>query len=87
MTMNRTKTVRGVVTRTEGDPNPHSFWIKGEDGIEYFAHLGDLTHNSGKLLRNENIDTEFLQEGDNVKFIVWDDHIKKAFHIVKLESE
>lgn len=86
MNANRQRIIQGTVVRVDGNPNPHSFWIQDEDGNEYFAHLGDLTINSGKLLRNENIDTEFLQVNDPVTFTIWEDNIPRAFNVSRNQS-
>lgn len=83
--MKNEKWVEGEITKTDGEPNPHSFWIKDKEGIQYFAHLGDLENNSSKLLYNKDAKTEFLKKGDSVKFQVWEDkdNTKKAFHVTK----
>ncbi len=47
---------------------PHSFIILGDDGKEYFAHLGDIKQNEEKLHDNANEPTIYYQEGERVKF-------------------
>lgn len=87
MTSKKERKIQGKVIGIEGNPHPHSFWIKGDDDIEYFAHLGDLFSNSNKLLYNTNIDTEFLKVDDLVEFIIWEDNKPRAFNVKSISPK
>ncbi|KTD63881.1 hypothetical protein [Legionella spiritensis] len=67
--------VTGTVLKANTDKedgNPHSFKIQGDDKKIYFCHLGDIKHNEDKLYGKHDEETLFLEEGDNVKFQVFD---------------
>lgn len=65
--------IRGTVTRTIGTPNSHSFEILGDDGQEYFAHLGDIEHNENILYGLASTPATHLSEGDIIDFEVVDE--------------
>ena len=62
------KAIKGSKENPCPDGNPHGFIITGDDGKEYYAHLGDLKINEDKLYGNLDIPTFFFEEGDNVQF-------------------
>ena len=53
--------MRGTVIKATGNPKPHDFQIKDQDGEIYFAHLGDLQKNEDKLYDRTQI-TEFSSQ-------------------------
>lgn len=76
--------IKGKVTSTTGEPSPHDFIIEGEDGKEYFAHLGDISDNEQLLYSNPQHKTTYLQVGDVVEFDVPQDLNKRAIRIKKV---
>ena len=50
------KNMKGTVIKKDGEPQGHDFKIKGNDGIEYFAHVGDLSSNEELVLYNDERD-------------------------------
>ena len=82
------KTIKGTVMTvitSEGCKNPNSFEIKGDDGKDYFAHLGDIKENESKLYHDS--DTTFLKKGDIVEFKAVDYSGLRAINIIKLSAK
>lgn len=78
------KIIEGTVKTKKGDPNANSFIIEGDDGKEYFAHLGDIKKNEDLLYNSDDRIT--LEEKDRVKFQPFEDSYVRAIHIEKIEK-
>ncbi len=75
--------IKGTVENVHGDPNPNSFVIKGEDGKEYFAHIGDIQANEDLLYNDQQ--TIRLKVGDKVEFksVEFDSNRVRAINVEK----
>ena len=58
---------------TKGDLNPHSYFIRGDDGLEYFAHMGDIKSTEEKIIdMSKNGELEKFDNTQRVEFTVFD---------------
>lgn len=65
-----------------GSYDPYGYVIEGEDGIEYFAHIGDFKEVENQLYQM-NIDETKLNVGDYVDFSPQEDKLPRAIHVTK----
>lgn len=59
--------MRGIVVHKEGLPVGNSFTIRGADGKEYIAHIGDLDNNE-QFLYYHNDSLDDLKQDEEVEF-------------------
>lgn len=82
--------LQGKVIQTEGSPQPHSYLIEGDkDGKTYFAHMGDISHNTVllyELSKNGSVSGQIvaLNEGDTVQFEVPEPRYEKVHKVKKI---
>jgi hypothetical protein len=73
--------MKGNVIGKQGEPVGNKYIIKGEDGREYTAHVGDLKKNED-LLYAHNTELDDLDKDDPVEFVPEERlhaiHVKKA---------
>jgi len=78
------KLLKGKVIRASGDEIHNHYFIKTENGDEYFAHMGDLKANEKFLEDPKNSQLlSNIEVGDEVTFVVNDDR-PHAFHVKKV---
>lgn len=62
--------------------NPDYYKIRGEDGKDYFAHMGDVDGNEKILYNSENLKS--LEENEDVVFDPIPITSERAIHIKKI---
>ncbi|WP_019216553.1 hypothetical protein [Legionella tunisiensis] len=74
--------MKGIITSHRGSPDPNAYNIRGDDGQDYFAHIGDLKKNENLLYHTSH---EILSDGDRVEFDVPNTK-NHVYHVRKIEQ-
>ncbi|MBU0573841.1 MAG: hypothetical protein KKH83_05140 [Candidatus Margulisbacteria bacterium] len=75
--------MKGKIEKIFGSPGPHSYFIKGDDGNSYFAHLGDIEDNEKKLYQIPGI--TYLDVNNDVEFEPIKEHRPRAIKVRKVK--